>query len=71
MESSGRWSKGLPSSRELDDAERITATPFLSRDPKCTPKSTIEFKMGIETENYEMAAKRFENNFRAKGFRDL
>ena len=25
--------------------------------------------MGVETENYEIAAKRFENTFRAMGFR--
>ena len=27
--------------------------------------------MGVETENYEIAAKRFENTFRAVGFRDF
>ena len=28
-------------------------------------------KMGVETGNYELAAKRFENTFRAMGFRDF
>ena len=28
-------------------------------------------KNGVETENYEIAAKRFENTFRAMGFRDF
>ena len=27
--------------------------------------------MGVETENFEIAAKRFENTFRAMGFRDF
>ena len=27
--------------------------------------------MGVETDNYEIAAKRFENTFRAMGFRDF
>ena len=27
--------------------------------------------MGVETENYEIAAKRFESTFRAMGFRDF
>ena len=35
------------------------------------PKSPIKYKIVVETENYKIAAKRFENTFCAMGFRDF
>ena len=74
VQSANSWNRAIENSsedhlyREIGDAERITAAHIIVKGYKMHAKMKYRIKNGKETENYEIAGKRFENTFRAIGF---